>query len=460
MITKFFLLFLIISCHRPLGDGELFVSAARAGEFTIFRVKSTSPLQLVSEKAGHFNTEIPLLVGNYLIFGDCSHVFVTIKSGVKTELDTWHVAFVPPHSPQVEDSFSIQCLRFAATDSRQHFRNRFYLQLLTAQKKLLVGTMSLALDFTHHHAEYLLGGVRIAEPTTASQTTLFFVYPHESLLSVTSSQSAGHWLYLLPGKYIVEFNGISKTVEVQAGQKKTIHAALLRIETTKATAHPLASIGKNKIIPFNVTLPVLPTTLNLRLTPASQPLTVTLPSAKLITVKARSLKIISDCQARDYTCLGTTAVYLYQANEDVPFLVTATDRNTFFARQKIRVGIAGSQALTYHLPDQHRDTTLYTGKLKIHPRPVRQYNYLSDLLRLEAVPPHFSGHTEDLSLSTLSELTLLPGRYRLAHFTSSVRTPGKRRKDTTHIVIHPGREQHVTLDVFHPHTSTHRRASR
>ena len=153
--------------------------------------------------------------------------------------------------------------------------------------------MPLTLDLTRSYARHLLGGVRVAEPATVSQTTRFFVYPHESLLSVASSQLAGRWLYLLPGKYIVEFNGVNKTVKVQAGQKKVIHPALLRIETTSTTtAKPLARTGKNKVIPFNVTLPLLPTMLGLRLSPESRPLAINLRSNELTTVKARSLKIV------------------------------------------------------------------------------------------------------------------------------------------------------------------------
>lgn len=444
--TIFTLALLCLSCIRTDSHGTLLVTGQGVAELTIFRVISKEPLRLLAEQSGHLNTPIPLPVGDYLLFADCSYRFITIKSAIVTELPTYTITFKPPH--RLPGKFAVQCPRFSQTNSRQQFINKFKFNLLSRHQKLSVASLSLTAVFREgqHSINYSLATLRVARPPTIKTNERFFVSPQDSLLSVSSSQVLGEWLYLLPGNYVVEFNGKSQAVTLTAGQQLIITPALLEIASTKDIASHPPTIDGNRVIPVNEPFATLAGSIALTLTANTRPLPIILNKTTPTVVSARSLQVTSNCARNDFTCRHTNKVYLYQKNESVPFLITTSDRRVLFARREVRVAIEGTEQLTKRLADNQRDTVLSLGTVQLTTNFIDHPSRFTDLVRIEAIDASFSG--QSLDLSRVQQLQLLAGNYQLAHYTSPLNPEGVRERYSAPLTVTAGRTQTLTLNVL------------
>ena len=415
---------LLNACTQSQHDGKLLLTAPHAATYEIFRVVSSSPLRFVAEQTANFNTATTLAPDRYLLLSDCSHTFVTIKPSATTHLQAYHLVFIPPHKTKANAAFSVQCQRFATTSSRQHLRNKFSLLLLTPHQKLLVGTSPLNVAFQGAKSlQFTLAALQVAP---APHNMRFFVYSQQSLLSATDSQRSGRWLYLLPGEYVVEFNGLSTAVTLRQGEEKTIHPAILHITTPQPAPRASAYINGDRVVPFNEPLPLPEGRISLRLMPTSQPLHLTLRRGSRTAINARSLQVTPACHQQE-GCSATTTVFLYRNNADMPFLTSAA-RTFFFTGKTVRVGVEGTPRLTRRLPNHQRQSKLQLGRLQLTPRVTYSTTQFSDLLRLEAAAPPLLGHSDDLYLTRATALQLLPGRYRLTHYLSFTDPTKPRRK--------------------------------
>ena len=442
MLGKIAVAYLLVgsACQHSLPDGKLLVTAPYAATFAIFRIVGMPP-HLIAERTATFNTPIAIAPARYLLLSDCSHTFVTIKAATTIRRQAYHLVFTPPHRTISTGAFSVQCQRFAA--SQQHLHNKFSLLLLTPQQKLLVGSAPLNVDFNNApHRQFALAALQVA-PTAHNMR--FFVYPRHSQLSVTNSQRSGHWLYLLPGEYVVEFNGARTTINLQHREEKVIHPAILYISAPQPASHLTARINDNHLVPFNEPLPLPASAIALRLMPNSQPLPLTLQHGRRTVVKARRLQVIPTCD-RSTLCTAPT-ISLYRQQATTPFLTTSAP-TVFFHGSTVQLSIASTPHLTRRLPAHQRQLTLPLGKLILRLRSIYSANQFSDLLRIEAAASPLQGHSNDLSLTTTTELQLLPGRYRLTHFVSSTQRNVSRRRFSRIFTIHPQRTHHLDVRVF------------
>ena len=442
--TTLLLLSTLSACAQSLHNGKLLVTAPHAAMFEIFRVMSFSPLRFVAEQPASFNTPAALAPARYLLLSDCSHTFVTIQAATTTRLQAYHLVFTPPHKTAANATFSVQCQRFATTSSRQRLRNKFSLLLLTPHKKLLVGTTPL--NVAYHNSTYRQFSLAALQVAPAAHNLRFFVFLRHGQLSATDSQLSGRWLYLLPGEYVVEFNGMRTAVKLRQGEEKIIHPATLYVSTPQAVLRATAHINGNRVVPFNEPLPLPAGRVTLRLMPASQPLHLRLRRGARTVINARSLQVTPACRQRG-VCTSTTAVSLYRDQADTPFLTTAAGE-MFFTGKAVRVGVEGTARLTRLLPDRQRQAELQLGRLQLQPRVTYSTTQFSDLLRLEAIALPLQGHSDDLSLTRLTALQLLPGRYRLAHYISPTNHAQPRQKRSTTFTIRPQRTHKLAVPVF------------
>jgi len=442
--TLLLLMSTLSSCSQSLRNGKLLVTAPHAATFEIFRVMSSSPLRFVAEQTARFNSPAVLSPARYLLLGDCSHTFVTVKAAATTRLQAYHLVFTPPHKAETNATFSVQCQRFATTSSRQHLHNRFSLLLLTPHKKLLVGTTPL--NIAYHDSmprRFPLAALQVAP---APHNMRFFVFSRHSLLSATDSQISGRWLYLLPGEYVVEFNGMRTAINLQPGEEKIIHPAVLYIAVPQPAPRAIAHINGNRVVPLNEPLPLPAGRITLHLMPASQPLHLTLRSGARTVINARRLQVTPACRGHE-ACTSSATVSLYRDRADTPFLITAA-REIFFTGKTVRVGVEGTPRLTYLLPEHQRQIELQLGQLQLQPQIIASTTQFSDLLRVEALARPLQGHSDDLSLTRTTALQLLPGRYRLAHYVSSIQPTVPRQKHSTTFTIRPQRTRKLSVPVF------------
>ena len=55
-----------------MNTGQLLIKSPTGGGFDLYKISSEKPLQLISEKRGHYNEPQTLEIGQYLVLADCS----------------------------------------------------------------------------------------------------------------------------------------------------------------------------------------------------------------------------------------------------------------------------------------------------------------------------------------------------------------------------------------------------
>lgn len=440
-MRRYFLVLLVFSAVLPLTQacvqaqphGALLIKADTTNQvpYSIYRIAANKPLQLLARHQGTYNHQLSLPASEYLVLADCSHAKVQIKAGQLTELHALHLEFVP--LPQVQKSyFPLQCSQFEALDLRQSFRNKFRFWLLKPQVNLRIAAKPLAIDFKDkHYLRYDLSALRVGANAQAQQTRQkedYFIYPQGNLLAVTKRQQVGQWISLLAGEYVVEFNGTSITVSLQAREQLTLPTASLVIAANNASVSDVALFNTGKTIYYNQPFITLPTTLRLSLHRTSLPLTLKLTDA--MTITARSIVLVPPCVTETACQEQHLQFFLYEQGEKIPFVSAKIGERVFFARANVSVAIEGTQGITYRLPDSNRDTVFKLGKLKVNYSQHRNSKRYTDLLRLEAQGRSMTGNSMDLRFGGEHGTLLIAGRYRVAHYVSEVSEPNKASRVT------------------------------
>ncbi|MFY7927326.1 MAG: hypothetical protein ACOVS5_00505, partial [Oligoflexus sp.] len=449
MYCKTFSVWLFILCS--LGcmriqpeNGRVLVRAPNAGTFEIYRIESEEPLQFVSEQIGRFNEPLLLPPGQYLILADCSNETVVLRPGETRTLLAHQVLFNPPVAPEPEDSFSIQCNRFAKTKSRQHLLNRYSLNILHGTRDLLVGMVPLRVEFPEaagasdpHILSYQLSGLRVEAYERMKPKTSFFVSPVEGLLSITENQVFGRWQFLLAGKYRIEVNGTRMEIELAEGQQQLIRPAFLRIGVSDAVnLHASSSIlgtplyvelNQGHWLDLNETYPVLPGEATLKLNGSLAEHRINLEEGLLTEKKVRSVLIDLDCSPWDWSCLGSREIFLYETDKPYPFAEGISDVPLLFFEEDAWVSIQGSRDLRYKIPDTVQDTNLKVGFVKLSPKQHHRPGQVTDLSRIEAPGFPLIGHSLDLSVDHDTLMPLIVGRYLLAQYQALATSDWERR---------------------------------
>ena len=138
---------LLGACSRQ-NVGTLYVSSERPGTYEIYNIiQGGAFLEYDSEMIGEFNEEQRLAAGQYLLLTDCSHKVVILRPGQKSVVKVNHLDFEPPHAPEKEDIFSVQCDRYQNMLSRQRFSKRYSFNLMSGSWNILVGLQPFRLTF-------------------------------------------------------------------------------------------------------------------------------------------------------------------------------------------------------------------------------------------------------------------------------------------------------------------------
>lgn len=460
------LFFLVFGCKSDEKYGFLHVAAAGSGSYEIYRISHEAPLQFVSEQAGEFNQDIRLTPGSYLVLADCSSETVIIYPQRQQKLIAHRLQFKPPHQPNPEDSFSIQCSRSEKTKSRQNITNRFDLNVLHGQRDLLVGMVPLRVEFkptdlsTPTTLTYGLASLQIEAYTEKKEEMSYFVSPANELISLTHSQTFGHNEFLLPGNYVLELNGTTMQVGLTEGERRIVKPAHLSVTTSpevdildavKIKGSPwLAQINGGHWINFNEKYPVLPGKAEVGISGSTQSISIDLVEGSDVELKANSVKIAVTCTDTPSYCESEKNVALYRSEEPYPFVESISDIPIIYIEEPnpILVGIEGSRDITYQLPKNERNKRLSIGFAKIIPEPIQRTSQVTDLVRIEASGHPLSGNSLDISLEKPTVMPLIAGHYTLAHHLSLTQADGERRRTSQNFLIEPGKTFEITIPVF------------
>ncbi|SME89978.1 hypothetical protein [Pseudobacteriovorax antillogorgiicola] len=453
------------SCEEKKPTGLLLVKAPTGGTYEIYRVAGEAPLQFVAEEIGSFNQPTELLVGTYLILADCSHKMVNISHNDTHELTAHSVKFVPPHETQPDDKFSVQCDRFSKTKSRQNIRNRYQLNILHGKRDLLVGMVPLRIDFKimeqpkqPKELSYDLSAIQLNGFDGMKPKTLYFVSPADNLISVTENQEFGHWLYLLPGRYIVEVNGTRREVTLKQGESLRIDPGFVRVSTSHDLNIDLSSnilgtplyvaLNEHHWLDLNETYPVLPGKGTLKLNSSITSVEVDFVANQLVEKKARSVTVESDCPPWDWNCLGRREIFLYEGEKPYAFTEGIADVPILFFETNVWVSIQGSRDIRYQLKDDRTDFRLKIGLIKLTPKHFYRASQYTDLARIEAAGLPMIGHTLDLPLDREITVPLVEGKYFLDQYISLYSQDYERRRVRRSIFIEQGKIPEVSYKVY------------
>ena len=444
-ILKLLVIYLLLSACKPeIPTGQLLVRAPDSGSFEIYRMAGESPLQFVSEEIGYFNQPIDLAIGSYLILADCSHEVVNISAGESKDLVSHRVNFVTPIEKDASDKFSIQCNRFTKTKSIQHLQNRFALNVLHGNRDLLVGMVPLNIDFETMEnpnepktLHFDLSAIRLSSYEDMKPKTLFFVSPANNLISVTENQEFGHWLFLLPGEYLVEVNGTSLKVALEKHQSFTIDPAFIRVSTSDTINLEISSnilgtplyveLNDQHWLDLNETYPVLPGKALIKLNGSFRSQEVELVANQMLDKSVRSIQVNLDCPPWDWDCLGRRKVYLYEGDQLYPFAEGLTDVPILFFEKDVWIGIEGSRDIRHYLSDKRDHFVLDVANVKLIPQHTYRPNQITDLVRIEAIGAPFKGASLDLPLDREIVVPLIEGKFYLSQYTSSYSQEYERR---------------------------------
>jgi len=449
-------------CQVKHDFGTLRISGPAEGTYEVYRIASESPLQFISEEIGRFNEDLRLLPGSYLVLADCSSETVIITPGQSKTLAAHRAVFMPPFSPGPDDRFSIQCERSAKTRSRQLIANRYGLNVLEGNREILVGLEPVTVDFgdekkteVSRTVTYRLSALKVeADPRPEGAEGIpYFISPDEDLIASTESQVTGHWLFLLAGRYRVELNGTSSTVDLAEGENRVIKPAFLKVETSEKVDLELSSqirgmplyleINRGRWMNLNQSYPVLPGSVILKLNGSSHGVAVDLVEGEFKELKARSVRVDLGCSPWEWNCLGDKKVSLYMPNEPYHFVEGVSDVPILFLEEDVQLGIEGSRDIRYRIKPGQRDLVLQVGHIEIVPKQVYVKGQVTDLMRVEPDGAVAFGNTLDIALDRPTKMPLVAGAYTLAEYVMSTTVDGDRRRSGQRFYVTPGRT--VTL---------------
>ncbi len=449
--TSILLLLLIFTgCEKKQPQGFLEIQAPRSGSYEIYKVVGRDPLQLVSERIGSFNQPISLNAGPYIILSDCSSHEIIVNPGITNRLVAYEVKFIPPHEVSKADRFKIQCSRHDHPQARQQLVNNFDLLMLKGKWELLVGMTPMKVDLSNPEADgdqnfsYQLSGVRVEGEAESGNQGSFFISPVSSLLAVTQAQRLGHWLYLMPGKYIVELNGSKQEVHLSdASQAESIKVAYLKVETSNKIlnspnlSEPLAvKLNSSHWLDLNHKYPLLPGKVSLQLSNSIKKLFIELKSGELHRQKTKSVYVHLDCPPWDWDCMGSKKIFIYGPKEDHAMATGVTDAPLLYFDDEVWLSVEGSRNIRYRLSAKTADHELYTGRIQLVPNHDYKQGQVTDLVRVETIKsPLFSGNSLDVQLEKSSNMVLITGSYKLAKYVSQGWQDGVRVKKSQSIYV-------------------------
>lgn len=455
------------SCSEKNENGQLFIESSAEGFYEIYKISGETPFQFTSEQTGEFNKNVDLTPGSYLVLADCSSESVIIYPNKQQRLVSHRVEFIPPHTPEVKDGFSIQCNRSEKTRSRQNISGRFELNVIHGKRDMLVGMVPVHIDFTAQDSpehpktiKYQLSGLKVDDIADMSQNFSFFISPQDEMIAATKYQAFGYWDYLLPGKYVVEVNGSRMLVELVPGERRTIKPAMLRVTSgeevdltaaTRVTGSPwLVEVNGGHSLNFNETYPILPGNITINISGSAQAVEYTLVEGQSLEIPVNSVTVHNRCKEQEVTCEGGRIITLSFPEETYPFIESVTDIPVLYIDNgaPVHVGVEGSRDILFEIKGDNRNKQLYIGLIRLTPNIQFKQGQVTDLVRVDGIAPQTSGHTLDLNLEEPTLVPLIVGTYNLAQFLSSSTSEGDRRQHDRRIVIQKGDFQEIEFPVY------------
>ncbi len=437
----FFFCFFLSSCEKTIRQGKLTILSSEDGLYEIYKRKEEKPSTLISSERGSYNKTIPLEVGTYVLFSECSKKEIQIEANKHLELTAHTLKFIPPKHSLSKANFFVECNNKTEDPHLSVFEKILTFRFFNQKESLKVNKKVLPLDFlskknTKSHTKTIrLASLRLSSPGIKHNKKYFLsAETEENDNQEVQAEKLNSERLLIPGSYHLSLNGSEKVITLRGGEQSILVPAILKVEKPSsfkekrqlelfATSYYL-HLNKNYLLFFNEDTPIFSGTHILNFEDSKETEAISIADAERKTLKPQSVLVSSICSAIEKDCLGQKDVFLFSEGKDL-FFQGKTDISLFYFKGPIGIGFINSKGLIYWT--KKNEKKLQTGVLYLKPFKKHTPGILSEFGRLESVSGSITGYSQDISHKKTTKLDLIEGHYRLVIYLNSENTEEKKK---------------------------------
>lgn len=455
---------LFTSCSSS-PKAHLEVKADSSGYYDIYSIKGEHPQKLEALYRPQLNSVQNFPAGRYLILMDCSSTEISLKPNETRVLFAHALKLIRPKGIPKSFFADVQCDRSQTFGFKQRISNQNSLYMLNLSNELLIGYKAFSqqnnnVSFSMEKvttSKVKLGALRVQ--ANAATKERFFVSSIDSISAATHSQKLGDWLLLLPGKYLLELNGSRMPIVISAGQKQTIQAGLFlakspvdvdisRIELITGDPAKIAS-GNEQLLQINKPEFLLPGDFEFRVDKGLDFESIKIESNQTAVFDLAAIKVKRSCVENDFSCLGKTAVYLFEEAGIYPTVKTVSDIPILFPKGKnyeMSLDADGSIRFSIDVRESFKEHGL--GKVLLSPKHRHLAYMRTDFMRIEPLHPRGSGHSHDLNILNASQFSLIEGRYQLIVYHAWGAKFSESKREILNFEIIPGQDTSLEIPIY------------
>ncbi len=409
------------------------------GLYEIYKRKEEKPNTLISSKRGIYNKTIPLEVGTYVIFSECSKQVIKIKQNENLKLTAHSLKFIPPKQSLSKANFFVECNNTTEDPHSNVFEKILTFRFFNEKETLKVNKKVLPLAFPSKKNTYIktikLASLRLSSPGIKHNKKYFLsAETEENDNQEVQAEKLNSERLLIPGSYHLSLNGSEKVITLKGGEQSILVPGILKVEKPSSFREKrqlelfaksyYLYLNQNYLLFFNEDTPVFSGTHTLNFEDSKETETISIADGETKILKPQSVLVSSICSAIEKDCLGEKDVFLFSEGKDL-FFQGKTDISLFYFKGPIGIGFINSKGLIYWT--KKNETKLQTGVLYLKPFKKHTPGILSEFARLEAVSGSITGYSQDISHKKITKLDLIEGHYRLVIYLNSENTEEKKK---------------------------------
>ncbi|MBP9706124.1 MAG: hypothetical protein KBD78_00665 [Oligoflexales bacterium] len=444
---------------------HLEVKADSSGYYDIYSIKGENPQKLEALYRPLVNSVQPLPAGRYLILMDCSSTEISLKPNETRTLFAHTLKLIRPKGIPKSFFADVQCDRSQVFGFKQRILNQNSLSMLNSSNELLIGYKAFSQKKIKESfaaekistSKVKLGALRVL--ANAETKERFFVSSIDSISAATHSQKIGDWLLLLPGKYLLELNGSRMPIVIASGQKLTIQAGLFLAKSPKdvdisrielITGDPAKIAGENEqLLQINKPEFLLPGDFKFRVDKGLDFESIKVDSNQTVEFDLAAIKVNRNCVEFDFSCLGKTAIYLFEEAEIYPSIKTVSDIPVLFSKGKnYELSLDADGSIRYSLDARESFKEFGLGKVLLAPKHRHIPHMRTDFMRVEPLGAKGSGHSHDLNILNSSQFSLIEGRYQLIVYHAWGAKFSESKREILNFEILPGQETSLEIPIY------------
>lgn len=410
--------------------------------------------------------------GTYLIANDCTSYVFTLNPNEQKHirLNTFQIKFFENQDYQVplinaEDTHNVdvQCTN-VVINKKNSFSNKTEFDILPGKNQIKLAGINILFESGENEEKNFfieLSSLKLISPLE-KDTTQFFLRPTMQNLDDTSQLNAGEVnrsFWLVPGKYDLEINGTTSSVQIDAKQNKNILLGSIRIvppknflsdDRSNSSARSFfAYINKKVLFIFEKNYALFPGrySINLENSDMEQEIEVIENSFLKIQTYGAQINPPPCPEAESKKCNFSQKVFLHLKDQPYVFAKVPLGVPFLVLQGEYQYSIEGVDGILKNLIiSAYYIQTEHVGKLKIKWKlQVSSNNLETRKIFIAAECCGVFGKSEDLNFYKPRELVLPVGNYNLSYFVRQEKGPLQRTMLPVHVLFQQVNEVQVPI---------------